>query len=238
MTKDLMYFAAKASALIRQNGGNVRAKVNPKGGRIVCQSQGEAEVFYNTWNKVCAEVCPVFYYLPTVTVELPLMPYYRWHGLDATLTRLESGVNLWTSVTGAAPSALMLTFLEEEKAELAREETLSQKWYLELADVLFVAQQVNPNLPAEYIEAQGEIEIERLYSAVRAVCMANESKLIRFDVPMQDQRPNLSHFIPDAVKVHHAHYDNQAYYYATNTKGKIIKPLTFQKPQNFLYDER
>ena len=177
----------------------------------------------------------VFYYQPNIVIELPLMPYYD---LGDTLKTLEAGVNLWTSVTGAAPSALMMTLLEEEKAELAREETLSQKWYLELADVLFVAQQVNPNLPAEYIKAQGEIEIERLYSAVRAVCMANESKLIRFDVPMQDQWPELSHFAPEAVKVHHAIYGNHVYYYATNIKGKIIKPLTFQKPQNFLYDER
>jgi hypothetical protein len=237
MTKDLMYFAGKASALIQRDGLNVRTKVNPKGGRIVCQNQGEAQIFHDAWNKVCAEICPVFYYLPTVTVELPLMPYYRY-GEDATLKTLEAGVNLWVSVTGAAPSALMMTLLEEEKAEMAREEVLSQKWYLELADVLFVAQQVNPNLPAEYIEAQGEIEIERLYSAVRAVCMANESKLIRFDAPIQDQRPELSQFAPEAVKVHHAHYDNCVYYYATNAKGKIIKPLTFQKPQNFLYDER
>ena len=233
-----MYFAAKASALIQQNnGGNIRAKVNTKGGRIVCQSWSEAETFYSAWNTVCAEICPVFYYRPNVAIELPLLPCYRYD-LDTTLETIEAGVNLWTSVTGAAPSALMLTLLQEEKAELAREEALSQKWYLELADVLFVAQQVNPNLPAEYIAAQGEIEIEQLYSAVRAVCMANESKLIRFDVPMQDQWPELSHFVPQAVKVHHAIYGNHVYYYATDAEGKIIKPLTFNKPQNFLYDER
>jgi hypothetical protein len=237
MTKDMMYFAAKASALIQQNGGNIRAKVNAKGGRIVCQTWSEAQIFYNAWNKVCAEICPVFYYPPGSKIEQVFWDYYK-HGVTSTLVALESGVNLWTSVTGAAPSALMLTLLQEEKAELAREEALSQKWYLELADVLFVAQQVNPSLPAEYIAAQGEIEIERLYSAVRAVCMANQSKLIRFDVPMQDDWPNLSYFMPEAVKVHHAIYDNCVYYYATNAKGKIIKPLTFQKPQNFLYDER
>jgi hypothetical protein len=103
---------------------------------------------------------------------------------------------------------------------------------------MFTTSEQTEKLDAALAKAQGEIEIERLYSAVRAVCMANESKLIRFDAPMQDQWPELSHFAPEAVKVHHAIYGNCVYYYATNAKGKIIKPLTFNKPQNFLYDEQ